>query len=238
MVANAALHGLGMQVMGYDPYISVDAAWNLSRSVIHEGNLQEIYARSDYITLHLPLNSHTSNMINEKVMAAMKPGAVLLNFARGGLVDETALVQALDSGRLRGYVTDFPSRPLIGHEGVISTPHLGASTPESEDNCAAMAAEQLRTYLEDGNIKNSVNFPECCLARSGGCRVAVINRNITNMVGQITAILAREGLNIDNMINKSRGDWAYTLIDLSTAPSDACVARLEAIEGVVRVRVL
>lgn len=238
MVANAADKGLGMQVMGYDPYLSVEAALNLTRSIIHVKNLSEIFESCDYISLHLPLNDKTRGMIGEAQLAAMRPGSVLLNFARGGLVDDDALIKALESEHLRHYVTDFPNERLIGAKGVIATPHLGASTPESEENCAQMAAAQLRSYLEDGNISNSVNLPRCELPRNGGCRVAVINRNVKNMVGQMTAVLAEAGHNIEHMVNSSRGEWAYTLFDLATEPDAGCLERLSAIGGVVRVRVL
>ncbi|MFV0497038.1 MAG: phosphoglycerate dehydrogenase [Candidatus Fimivivens sp.] len=238
MVANAADKGLNMQVMGYDPFLSVEAAWNLTRSIIHVKNLNEIFENCDYITLHLPLNDKTRGMIGEAQMAAMKPGAVILNFARGGLVDNAALIKALEGGHLRHYVTDFPDDNVLGVKGVIATPHLGASTPESEENCAQMAAQQLRSYLEDGNIINSVNLPHCELPRTGGYRLAVINRNVKNMVGQMTAVLADAGHNIEHMVNSSRGEWAYTLMDLASAPDAACLERLCAIEGVIRVRVL
>lgn len=238
MVANAADKGLGMQVMGYDPYLSVEAAWSLTRSIIHVKNLCEIFANCDYISLHLPLNDKTRGMIGEAELAAMKPGSVLLNFARGGLVDDDALIKALESGHLRHYVTDFPNEQVLQAKGVIATPHLGASTPESEENCAQMAAQQLRSYLEDGNIINSVNLPHCELPRTGGYRVAVINRNIKNMVGQMTAVLAEAGHNIEHMLNSSRGEWAYTLFDLATEPDADCIERLCTIQGVVRVRVL
>lgn len=238
MVANAADKGLGMQVMGYDPYLSVEAAWNLTRSIIHVKNLCEIFSNCDYITLHLPLNDKTRGMIGEAELAAMKPGSVLLNFARGGLVDDAALLRALESGHLRHYVTDFPNETVLGVKGVIATPHLGASTPESEENCALMAAQQLRSYLEDGNIINSVNLPHCELPRTGGYRIAVINRNIKNMVGQMTAVLAEAGHNIEHMVNSSRGEWAYTLFDLASQPDVDCLEKLGAIKGVIKVRVL
>jgi D-3-phosphoglycerate dehydrogenase len=238
MVANAADKGLGMEVVGYDPYMSVEAAWNLTRSVLHAKSLEEIFESCDYITLHLPLDEKTRGMVGETAIASMKQGAVLLNFARGGLVDNRALLAALESGHLRHYVTDFPDDEVMGHPGIIATPHLGASTPESEENCAEMAARQLRDYLEDGNIVNAVNLPRCELPRSGEYRAAFIHRNIKNMVGQITAVLACEGLNIERMVNSSLGDWAYTLIDLSGRPPESSLARLSAIEGVVRVRIL
>lgn len=238
MVANAADKGLGMQVMGYDPYLSVEAAWNLTRSIIHVKSLDEIFANCDYITLHLPLNDKTRGMIGKAALSSMKQGSVLLNFARGGLVDDEALVDALESGHLRHYVTDFPNEAVLGHKGVIATPHLGASTPESEENCAQMAAQQLRSYLEDGNIVNSVNMPRCEMPRTEGYRLAVINLNIKNMVGQITAVLADAGHNIEHMVNSSRGEWAYTMLDLASKPDEACLNKIRAIHGVIRVRVL
>ncbi len=238
LVANAASHGLGMEVIGYDPFMSVEAAWHLTRAVRHAVSLDEIFSQCDYITLHLPLNDKTRNTVGAAEFAKMKDGAVLLNFARGGLVDEDAMLAALESGRLYRYVTDFPNEKIVNHDGVIATPHLGASTPESEENCAVMAAQELANYLLDGNIKNSVNLPECELPRISKSRVAIINKNITNMVGQITAALAADGHNIEHMLNKSRGDYAYTLIDLERAPSQECLTRIRAIDGVVRVRVL
>ena len=238
MVANAADKGLGMQVLGYDPYLSVDAAWNLTRSVIHVKTVEEIFRTCDYITLHLPLNDSTRGMINEKVIASMKPGAVLLNFARGGLVDDDAVIAALESGQLRHYVTDFPDEKILGCKGVIATPHLGASTPESEENCAKMAAKQLKAYIEDGNIINSVNLPRCEMPRTEPYRISIINRNIKNMIGQITGVLAEGGHNVEHMFNSSRGEWAYTLLDLSSKPSDESIEKIKAIDGVIRVRVI
>ncbi|MBQ8610954.1 MAG: phosphoglycerate dehydrogenase [Oscillospiraceae bacterium] len=237
-VANAAANGLNMDVLGYDPYMSVEAAWHLTRSVRHADTLDQIFAECDYITLHLPLKDNTRGMVNAERLAAIKPGAVLLNFARGGLVDTDALLDALACGKLARYVTDFPDDALVGKKNIITLPHLGASTPESEENCAAMAAKQLADYLEHGDIVNSVNFPACSMPRTGAWRLCILNRNITGMVGKITAVLAAEGHNIDNMLNKSRGDWACTLIDTGTEPSPACIAALEDIDGVVRVRTL
>jgi D-3-phosphoglycerate dehydrogenase len=237
LVANAGI-GLEMDVLGYDPYMSVEAAWSLRRTVRRASSLEQVFSTCDYISLHLPLNDQTKHLIGHTALQAMKPGAVLLNFARGPLVDDNAVKEALDSGHLRCYVTDFPNEAICAHEGVIALPHLGASTPESEDNCAVMAAERLRDYLEDGNIRGSVNFPDCVLPRTGSFRMAIVNRNITNMVGQITALLACEGNNIDHMLNKSRGNWAYTLIDLSQRPTADCVEKLLGIDGVVRVRLL
>ena len=238
MVANTASLGLNMEVLGYDPYMSIDAAWHLTRSVKQAKSLDEIYTQCDFISLHLPLNDNTNGMINAEVMAKMKEGAVLLNFARGGLVDDDAVLAALKDGNLGHYVTDFPDDVVTGQEGVIAIPHLGASTPESEENCATMAARQLRDYLLDGNIRNSVNLPDCVLPRTGSVRVAIINRNIKNMIGQMSAILAADGYNIDNLINKSRGDWAYTMFDLDKDFSDATRAKLMAIDGVQKIRVL
>lgn len=238
MVANAADKGLGMQVMGYDPYLSVEAAWNLTRSIIHVKTIEEIFAKCDYITLHLPLNESTQKMINEQAIASMKKGAVLLNFARGGLVDDDAVIKALEAGYLRHYVTDFPDDNLLCRKGVIATPHLGASTPESEENCAKMAARELKNYILHGNIVNSVNLPRCEMPRTQPYRIAVINRNIKNMVGQITAILADAGYNIEHMVNSSRGEWAYTLLDLANEPSEQCVEKIKAVDGVIKVRVI
>ena len=237
MVANAGV-AMGLQVTGYDPFISVDSAWGLSRSVKRSTDINELIRTSDFLTLHVPLIDQTRGMIGEKQFAEMKPGVVLLNFARGELVDKDALLKALEGDTLRKYVTDFPFDYLLGRQKVICIPHLGASTPESERNCAIMAAKQLRDYLENGNIVNSVNFPECNLPRSGAFRLAVLHRNVTNMVGQITSQLAAGGHNITNMINKSRGAFAYTLIDLDDQPTAGCCNGIRAIDGVLRVREL
>ncbi|MBR2635454.1 MAG: phosphoglycerate dehydrogenase [Oscillospiraceae bacterium] len=237
MVANAAI-ALEMDVYGYDPYLSVDSALRLSRGVHLVKDPQEIYKNCDFITLHLPQTAQTKGMINNDTLGLMKDGAVLLNFARGGLVEDEALLTALESGKLGRYVTDFPDDRIIANENVIALPHLGASTPEAEENCARMAAAQLEEYIVNGNIVNSVNFPNCQIPRGNGWRLAIINRNVTNMVGQITAILAAEGHNIEHMLNRSRGDWAYTLIDVEAEPSADCVKALSAIDGVVRVRVI
>lgn len=237
LVANDAI-ALGMEVYGHDPYISVDAAWSLSRAVRKEPKLEKLLAESDYITLHAPLTDVTREMINRKTLAGIKPGAVLLNFSRGELVNNADVLAALQQGRLSRYVTDFPSEELIGQKNVICIPHLGASTPESEENCAVMAARQLADYLERGNIKNSVNYPDCELPWTGRTRVTIAHRNQSNMVGQITAAIASEGGNISDMINKSRKELAYTLIDLDTPPSDKLLTSLQAIEGVIRVRII
>lgn len=241
MVANSA-HALSMDVLGYDPFISVESAWGLSRSIERAASLAQILTRCDYVTIHVPLLKETRGMMNADAFAQMKEGAVLLNFSRDALVDETALLAALDSGRLRRYVTDFPTEAVLGHERVVAIPHLGASTPESEENCAAMAARELHDYLTHGTIANAVNLPACQMARSGATRVAVIHRNITNMVGQITSRLAGRGHNIANMVNRSRGEIAYTLLDLDEEPNGDAGRSLRnelgSIEGVLRVRVL
>ncbi|MDY4771673.1 MAG: phosphoglycerate dehydrogenase [Lachnospiraceae bacterium] len=238
MVANAAVH-LGMDVYGYDPYISIDAAWNLSRSIKHIKSVDEIYEQCDYITIHVPLLDSTKKMINKEAIDKMKDGVVLLNFARDLLVDEEALVKALESGKVKKYVTDFANPTVAGTPGTLVTPHLGASTEEAEINCAVMAVKELCDFMENGNIKNSVNFPNCDM---GTCRVAgrlaITHKNIPNMISQFTKILGDDDMNIADLTNKSRGEYAYTLIDLETAISSKVVAELEKIDGVSRVRVV
>lgn len=238
MVANAA-SGLGMEVYGYDPYISIDAAWNLSRTIKHSKTLDEIYTQCDYITIHVPLLDSTKEMINKEAFEKMKDGVVLLNFARDLLVDEKALLEALDQGKVKKYVTDFANPLVAGHEGILVTPHLGASTEESEENCAVMAVKELRDFMENGNIKNSVNFPNCDM---GTCvavgRIAITHKNVPNMISQFTKILGSEGLNIADMTNKSKGEYAYTLIDLESAASKEALDELQAVEGVAKVRVV
>ena len=238
LVANAAIH-MGMDVYGYDPYISIDAAWNLSRTIKHSKSLDEIYSKCDYITVHVPLLDSTEKMINKEAFEKMKDGVVLLNFARDLLVDEDALIEALNSGKVKKYVTDFANHTVAGHEGILVTPHLGASTEESEENCAVMAVKEVRDFLENGNIKNSVNFPNCDM---GTCvavgRIAITHKNIPNMISQLTKILGAEGLNIADMTNKSKGEYAYTLIDLESAASAEALDALKAIEGVSKVRVV
>ena len=238
LVANAA-HNLNMEVYGYDPYISIDAAWNLSRTIKHIKSLDEIYSQCDYITIHVPLLDSTKEMINKEALDKMKDGVVLLNFARDLLVDEDALIEALDSGKVKKYVTDFANHTVAGHKGILVTPHLGASTEESEENCAVMAVKEVRDFLENGNIKNSVNFPNCDM---GTCvavgRIAICHKNIPNMISQFTKILGAEGLNIADMTNKSKGEYAYTLIDLESVASREALDELKAIEGVSRVRVV
>lgn len=237
-VANAAA-ALGMEVYGYDPFISVNAAWMLSRDVKHITSVDSIYQECDYITIHVPLLDSTKKMINQDTIAAMKDGVVVLNFARDLLVDDDAMAEALESGKVKRYVTDFPNPKSANMKNAIVIPHLGASTGESEDNCAVMAVKEIMDYLENGNIKNSVNYPACDM---GICRtasrVAVMHRNIPNMIGQITGILAEQNVNISDMTNKSRDKVAYTLLDLESAPEAITVQKLNAIEGVLRVRVV
>ena len=236
LVANAAVH-LGMDVYGYDPYLSVDSAWRLSSRVHHAATPEEIYAVSDYITLHVPAVDSTKGMINAEAIAKMKDGVNLLNFSRDLLVNEDAVAEALASGKIHRYVTDFANPKTAHMEGAIVLPHLGASTEEAEDNCAVMAAEELQDYLDNGNIHHSVNFPD---VDAGVCqteaRVAILHRNVPNMISQITNFFGSNGLNIENMVNKSRGSYAYTLLDLSQPMPHDTVERLKEIEGVLRVR--
>lgn len=237
-VANAA-SSLGMEVYGYDPYISVNAAWMLSRSVKHIMDPETIYCECDYITVHVPLLDDTKHMINAKAFELMKDGVVILNFARDLLVNDDDMEAALKSGKVKKYITDFPNAKTAGMEGVIAVPHLGASTEESEDNCAVMAADELRDYLENGNIKHSVNYPDCDMGicQAAG-RLALLHANVPNMIGQITAILAADGINIENMTNKSRGNYAYTMVDLGEPAKTEAISHLRTIEGVYRVRIV
>ena len=237
LVANAAV-ALGMDVYGYDPFLSVDAAWKLSRHIHHANTLDEIYAECDYITVHVPLVPDTKGMLNEAAFAAMKDGVRILNFSRAGLVDSDAMLAALEAGKVAAYVVDFPTDEMLGVQGVVAIPHLGASTPESEDNCAVMAANQLKAYLEDGNIINSVNFPDVNVPRAGDVRVCVLHRNIPNMLAQISSVVSACGVNIASMTNKSRKDLAYTLLDVEGAVCDDVADKIAAIDGIIRVRVL
>lgn len=238
LVANAA-HDLDMEVYGYDPFISVDAAWNLTRDIRSCKSLEEIYRECDFITIHVPQTDSTKGMFNKQAFAMMKKGVKILNFSRDSLVNDDDMIEALASGKVRKYVTDFPTAKVAGVEGVIAIPHLGASTEESEDNCAVMAVKQLMDYLENGNIINSVNFPNCDM---GVCaqvgRIAINNRNIPNMLSQFTSTLAKENINIPDMINKSRGQWAYTMLDIESPATPDIVKKLEAIEGVLKVRII
>lgn len=237
LVSNAA-SSLGMKVMGFDPFISVEAAWKLSTDVVKAPSLDVLIAESDYITIHVPVNKDTKNMFNEERISRMKPGARLLNFSRNGLVDNAAIKAAIASGKVAGYVIDLPEEELLGVDKVLCVPHLGASTPESEDNCAIMAADELREYLEYGNIKNSVNFPACQMAPSGKTRITISNRNVPNVLSNLTSVIGKAGLNIDDMLNKNKGDIAYNIIDVSGDVSDALMAALQAVEGVIAVRVI
>jgi D-3-phosphoglycerate dehydrogenase len=237
LVADAAIK-LGMNVLGHDPEITVDAAWSLPSQVKKAHSIEEVFKGSDFITLHVPLVDATRHLANAKRLAAVQPGTILLNFARDEVVDAKAVVEALSAGRLRCYVTDFPAGALAGHPGVIALPHLGASTREAEDNCAVMVVDQVREFLEDGNIRNAVNFPDVVMARESDWRVAVANANVPNMLGQISGAMAQAGLNIHNMINRSKGDMAYTLVDVDSPVSPQLVASLASIEGVLTVRSL
>ncbi len=237
-VANTAI-ALGMEVYGYDPYISVNAAWRLSRDVKHTTSLDTICQECDYITLHVPAVDSTKGMINKAAIEQMKDGVVLLNFARDLLVNEDDLAEALKSGKVKKYVTDFANPKSVNMDNTIVIPHLGASTEESEDNCAKMAVQEIMDYLENGNIRNSVNYPACDMGvKKTACRVAVLHMNIPNMIGQITGVLAAGKINISDMTNKSRDKFAYTLMDLEHTPDDIMVQKLNAIEGVLRVRLI
>lgn len=237
MVADTALK-LGMKVQGYDPDITVDAAWRLSSDVKRAHSVDDVFRHSDFITLHVPLVDATRQMVNAERIALMKHGAVLVNFSREGVIDEQAVLDGLDSKKLRAYVCDFPTVRVKSHPGVIALPHLGASTEEAEDNCALMVVEQVREFLENGNIGNSVNFPSVQMPRESAYRMAIANANVPNMLGQISTAMAEAGLNIHNMVNKSRGEMAYTLVDLDSAVPKAAVAKISSIDGVLNVRTL
>jgi len=237
MVANDA-RALGMKVTGYDPFISVESAWHLSSDIARAKGPEEIYSNSDYITLHVPLADSTRNMINREAFKRMKKGTRLLNFARGGLVIEEDLEQAINDGTLACYVTDFVTERLLKMDNVIAIPHLGASTPEAEDNCAVMAVNQIKDYLEKGIVRNSVNFPSCEMDFNGKKRILIINRNVPAMVGQITSVLADAGVNISDMINKSRGDLAYNIIDIDNDIDEKDIEKIRSIDGIIRVRVI
>ena len=237
-VANAAV-ALGMEVYGYDPYLSVEAALKLTREVKHVKNVDDIYADCDYITVHVPLMDATKGMIDAAAIEKMKEGVIVLNFARDQLVNEKDMVAALEAGKVRKYVSDFPNPTTAGKKGCIVIPHLGASTEESEDNCAVMAVDELMDYLENGNIKNSVNYPACDMGVCSNVgRVAILHKNIANMITQFTAAFGEAGINISDMTNKSRGEYAYTLMDIAAAADEKIIARLNNIEGVFRVRVV
>lgn len=235
LVANAA-KSLGMEVYGYDPFLSVDAAWGLSRAIHHATSLDQIYAECDYITVHVPLTPDTREMFNAQAFAAMKPGVRVLNFSRAELVNVADMKAALADGKVAAYVVDFPTEDVLDVENVIAIPHLGASTPESEDNCAVMAADELMDYLENGNITHSVNYPEVSVPRSTETRVCVLHRNIPNMLTQISGVLAADGTNIETMTNRSKKDYAYTILDVVGDVAEASLDKIQAVDGVIRVR--
>jgi D-3-phosphoglycerate dehydrogenase / 2-oxoglutarate reductase len=237
MVANDA-HALGMEVTGYDPYISVDAAWGLSREVKKSISLDSLIADSDFLTLHVPLNDNTKGLLNKERFGIMKKGVRIMNFARGGLVNNEDLKAAIEQGIVECYVTDFPDDELLSVNKVIPIPHLGASTPESEDNCAMMAVRQTMDFLENGNIHNSVNFPECILPPASKKRIIIANKNVPNMIGQITQVLADNNINIADMLNKSKGNYAYNIIDVDSGVTDALINKIKAIKDVIMVRLL
>jgi D-3-phosphoglycerate dehydrogenase len=238
LVANAA-YGLDMEVVGYDPFISVEAAWKLSRNIKPGKSLEEVCRECDYLSIHVPASDKTKGMINKDVLDVMQDGAVVLNFSRDSLINDDDMIAALKSGKIRKYVTDFPNNKIAGVENVVAIPHLGASTNESEDNCAIMAVNQLMDYLENGNIKNSVNYPDCDL---GACnyasRIAINYKNKPNMLSQFTTVLAAVNINIPDMINKSRGEWAYCMLDIEAAANPDLIKKIEAIDGVLRVRII
>jgi len=236
-IANAAI-ALGMKVIGFDPSVTIQSAWKLSADAQRANSIDELLAKSDFITFHVPLIDATRNMINAERLQRMKKGVVILNFARDGIVDDAAVMAGLDSGQVYAYISDFPSNENKNHPRVIVLPHLGASTGEAETNCAIMVADQVRDYLENGNILNSVNFPEMQMPRAGGPRIAIANRNVPNMVGQISSVLAGAGINIEDMLNRSRGELAYNLVDVAGEVGDAVLDQLRGIEGVLSVRLL
>ena len=236
IVANAASRGLGMNVIGYDPFISVESAWSLSTTVHRAASEDEVIAQADFLTIHVPLNDKTRGSFNTEKIGRMKDGACLLNFARGELVDTEDLLAALKSGKLERYVTDFPNDELIGEDKVVCIPHLGASTPESEENCARMAAAEIRDYLENGSIRNSVNYPEVLLGEPEAVRVLVLHENIPNMISNITAAAAKEGINIENMVNKSKKDMSVTVMELKELPSRHALDTLGELPGIIRIR--
>ena len=236
-IANTAIH-LGMNVIGCDPFLSVDGAWNLNHRINHAATYDEVFEKADYITLHVPATKETKNMICAESIAKMKDGVKIINLSRADLVNAAELKAALAEGKVSAYVTDFPTEEVINTPGVVAIPHLGASTEESEDNCAVMAARQLDDYLKNGNIKNSVNYPNVEMPRSAVSRICVLHQNIPSILTKITAAVADEGLNIENMTNKSKGENAYTMLDVSSTPSEDAIARIASVEGINRVRVI
>ena len=236
-IANTAIH-LGMNVIGCDPFLSIEGAWNLNHRVSRAATYDEVFEKSDYITLHVPATKDTKNMICAESIAKMKNGVKIINLSRADLVNAAELKAALAEGKVSAYVTDFPTEEVINTTGVVAIPHLGASTEESEDNCAVMAARELDDYLRNGNIKNSVNYPNVEMPRSGAARICVLHQNVPSILTKITAAVADEGLNIENMTNKSKGENAYTVLDVSSSPSDDAIARIASVEGINRVRVI
>lgn len=237
MVANTAL-SLGMNVMGYDPFISISAAWMLNNKVQRVMNVEEIFKSCDFITLHVPATPDTKGMINKASLALCKDGVVLINNARGELVDSEALIEAVESGKVGRYLTDFPTAAMLGRKNIVCVPHLGASTPEAEDNCAVMAASELVDYIENGNIVHSVNFPDVSMPKSAAARVTVMHKNVKEMLSKIVTIVSGQGINIAHMLDKSKGEFAYLLLDLDDVPSPAVIDRIRSIEGVLKVRLL
>ena len=237
MVANTAVH-LGMDVVGCDPYLSVEGAWNLNHHVSKAAQYDDVYSCADYITLHVPSTPQTKGMINKETIAKMKDGVRILNFSRADLVVAADMKEAMESGKVAAYVTDFPTEDVLAIPGVVAIPHLGASTEESEDNCAVMAAQELSDYMINGNIKNSVNFPAISMPRSTDCRLCILHKNIPSMLAKFTTLCSEQGINIENMTNKSRGDVAFTMIDVNGKPADASIEMLKSLEAVMRVRVI
>jgi D-3-phosphoglycerate dehydrogenase len=237
LIADAAIR-LGMHVLGYDPEITVDAAWSLPSQVRKAHSIEEVLHGSHFVTLHVPLTGATRGLINARSLAQLRAGAIVLNFSREGIVDDAAMIEALDAHRVRTYVTDFPTRALAGHAGVVALPHLGASTREAEDNSAIMVVDQVREYLEHGNVRNAVNFPDVLMPRESPYRVAIANANVPNMVGQMSTAMAKAGLNIHNMLNKSRGEMAYTLVDVDSPVPPETIETIRRIEGVLAIRYL
>ncbi|MCI8574690.1 MAG: phosphoglycerate dehydrogenase, partial [Oscillibacter sp.] len=237
LVSNIALN-MGMDVYGYDPFLSVDAALRLDRHVHVVKDIHELYRKADYITVHIHFTEKTKHMIDAQAISNMKPGVRLINLARGGIVDDDALLPALDAGQVTAYVTDFPTNRLVASPHVIAMPHLGASTPESEQNCAVMAADELKDYLENGNIRNSVNLPAVAMERSGVMRLCIIHKNIPAMLANITTLLSRDGVNVENLSNKSKGNYAYTMVDLGEKVNASVVSDLQNLTNVIRVRVI
>ena len=237
MVANVAIK-LGMNVLGYDPFISIDGAWNLDHHVIKETDINEIFKKSDFITLHVPLNDSTRSLVNKDTLALMKDGSAILNFARGELVDAVAVIDALESEKLSRYVTDFPTDEMLGVKNLIAIPHLGASTPEAEDNCAVMVARQMIDFIENGNITNSVNMPACKMPRQGKSRITVFHKNVKNVLSAITAVIGEEGINIANLMSQAKGEHAYLILDLDENLSDAALDKIKGMDSVVKVRTI